>query len=42
MISVLLILIGATALLLVPVWSRPHEHVDSHHLDLMAGDEGEY
>jgi hypothetical protein len=41
MITVMLILIGATALLLAPVLSSYRKHVDSHHLDLMAGDEGE-
>jgi hypothetical protein len=41
MISVMLILLGATALLVVPVWRGYQKHVDSHHLDLMAGDEGE-
>lgn len=41
MISFMLILIVATALLLAPVWGGYRKYVDSHHLDLMAGDEGD-
>ena len=41
MITFILILIAGTALLVAPVWSGYRKHVDSHHLDLMAGDEEE-
>ena len=41
MISFMLILIVGTVLLLESVWGGHPKHVDSHHYDLMAGDEGD-
>jgi len=41
MIIFMLICIAGTVLLLESVWGGHLKHVDSHHFDLMAGDEGD-
>ena len=41
MTTFILVLIVVTALFAVPVWGGYKRYVDSHHLDLMAGDEGD-
>jgi len=41
MIIFMLLFIIGTVLLLESAWGRYPRHVDSHHLDLMAGDEGD-
>jgi hypothetical protein len=41
MITVMLILIVGTVLLGVSVGSAYNKRVESHHLDVMAGDEGD-
>jgi hypothetical protein len=41
MIIFMLIFIVGTVLLLETIWGGHPKHVDFHHLDLMAGDEGD-
>jgi len=41
MIIAMLIFIVGTVLLLESVWGGQPRHVDSHHFDSMAGDEGD-
>jgi hypothetical protein len=41
MIIFMLIFIAGTVLLLESVWGGLPKHVDSHHFDVTAGDEGD-
>lgn len=41
MITVMLIVFGATVLLVLTVWGGYLKHVETHRLDQMAGDEGD-
>jgi hypothetical protein len=41
MIILMLIYFAGTVLLLESVWGRHPKHVEFHHFDVMAGDEGD-
>ena len=41
MVILMLLFVAGTVLLLESVWGGHTKFVDSHHFDLMAGDEGD-